>query len=68
MTFSVKLCFAVLAVYFAAALFGEAQYRVARARDVTPAYNVVKTLYRCTVIFYIFFAGFIYRRRNILSA
>jgi peptide/nickel transport system permease protein len=44
--FSVKLCFAVLALYFAAALCGEVQYRVARARDVTPAYNVVDTAQR----------------------
>ena len=41
MKLSVKLCFAALAVYFAAAVFGEVQYRVARARDVTPAYNAV---------------------------
>jgi peptide/nickel transport system permease protein len=38
---SIKLCFAVLALYFAAALAGEIQYRVAVARDVTPAYNAV---------------------------
>lgn len=38
---SVKLCFAVLAIYLGAAVYGEIQYRVARARDVTPAYNVV---------------------------
>ena len=43
MKFSVKLCLAVLALYFGAAVFGEVQYRVARARDVTPAYNVVDT-------------------------
>ena len=43
MRLSVKLCFVVLAVYAAAALFGEVQYRVARYRDVTPAYNVVDT-------------------------
>ena len=41
MKFSVKLCLVVLAVYLAAALYGEVQYRVARMRDVTPAYNVV---------------------------
>lgn len=46
MKFSVKLCFAVLALYLAAALCGEVQYRVARARDVTPAYNVVDTAQR----------------------
>ena len=43
MRFSVKLCLAVLAVYLAAALFGEFQYRRARYLDVTPAYNVVNT-------------------------
>lgn len=37
----VKLCLVAIALYFAAALFGEVQYRVARFRDVTPAYNVV---------------------------
>jgi hypothetical protein len=41
MKLSVKLCFAALAVYFAAALFGEVQYRVAQYRDVTPTYNTV---------------------------
>jgi peptide/nickel transport system permease protein len=41
--FSIKLCFAVLALYLAAAVFGEVQYRVARHRDVTPVYNVVNT-------------------------
>lgn len=43
MRFSVKLAFAVLAVYFATALFGEVQYRVAKIRDVTPTYNQVNT-------------------------
>ena len=43
MKFSVKLCLVVLAAYFAAAVFGEVQYRLAAARDVTPAYNVVDT-------------------------
>ena len=43
MKFSVRLCLVVLAAYFAAALFGEVQYRLAVARDVTPAYNVVDT-------------------------
>ena len=43
MKLSVKLCFAALALYFGAALFGEVQYRVARYRDVTPAYNRVDT-------------------------
>ena len=36
-----KLCLAVIAAYFALAVFGEVQYRVAQARDVTPSYNVV---------------------------
>ena len=42
MRLSVKLCLCVLALYLAAALFGEVQYRVAKWRDVTPAYNVVR--------------------------
>ena len=46
MKLSVKLCLAVLALYAAAALFGEIQYRVARSRDVIPAYNVVDTTSR----------------------
>ena len=33
----------MLAAYAAAAVFGEVQYRVAKSRDVTPAYNVVNT-------------------------
>ena len=41
MKLSVRLCLAVLALYFAAALWGEVQYRVAAWRDTTPAYNVV---------------------------
>ena len=41
MRLSVKLCLLTLALYAAAALFGEVQYRVARCRDVTPAYNIV---------------------------
>ena len=36
-----KLCLAVIAAYFALAVFGEVQYRLAQARDVTPSYNVV---------------------------
>ena len=43
MKLSVKLCFAVLALYAAAALWGEGQYRLARFNDVTPAYNRVNT-------------------------
>lgn len=41
MKFSVKLCLAALAIYIGAAVFGEVQYRVAKARDVTPEYNQV---------------------------
>ncbi len=41
MRLSVKLCLAALAVYAAAALFGEAQYRIAKFRDVEPQYNAV---------------------------
>ena len=33
----------MLALYTAAAVFGEIQYRIASVRDVTPAYNVVNT-------------------------
>ena len=36
-----KLCLGVIAAYFALAVFGEVQYRVAQARDITPGYNVV---------------------------
>ena len=36
----------VLAAYAAAAAFGEIQYRVARVRDVTPAYNRVDSANR----------------------
>ena len=43
MKLSVKICLAAIALYALAALFGEVQYRVARFRDVTPAYNVVNT-------------------------
>ena len=43
MKLSAKLCIAALAVYAAAALFGEAQYRIARFRDAEPAYNAVNT-------------------------
>ena len=41
MKLSVKLCLGILALYAGAALFGEIQYRVARAKDATPAYNRV---------------------------
>ena len=37
----IKICFVAIAVYFAAAIFGEVQYRIAKYRDVTPSYNVV---------------------------
>ena len=36
-----RLCLAVIAAYFTLAVYGEVQYRIAHARDVTPAYNVV---------------------------
>ena len=41
MPVGVRLCLVAIAVYFGAAVFGEAQYRVAKLRDVTPVYNVV---------------------------
>ena len=37
-----RICVAAIFVYLAFALFGEVQYRVARGRDVTPAYNLVR--------------------------
>ena len=40
------MCLVVLAAYAAAAVFGEVQYQVAKARDVTPVYNVVDTAHR----------------------
>ena len=42
MKLSVKLSLLVLAAYLATAVFGEIQYRIARVRDVTPAYGVVR--------------------------
>ena len=39
--FGIKLCLVAIAVYCGAAIFGEVQYRLAKYRDVTPAYNVV---------------------------
>ncbi|MGN0833137.1 MAG: ABC transporter permease [Kiritimatiellia bacterium] len=39
MRLSTRVCLAVLALYAAVAAFGEVQYRIARWRDVTPAYN-----------------------------
>ena len=44
--FSVKICLVVLIAYFAAAIYGEVQYRVARTLDVTPSYNVVRPNFR----------------------
>ena len=43
MRLSVRICLAVLFAYACAAAFGEAQYRIARAQDRTPAYNRVDT-------------------------
>lgn len=43
---SFRVSLVVLVVYALVALFGEVQYRVAHARDVTPAYNVVDTDHR----------------------
>ncbi len=40
MKFSIKLCLVLLVAYLGAAIYGEVQYRLAHARDVTPAYNV----------------------------
>ena len=41
MRFSTRICLVALALYAGAALFGEAQYRLAQFRDVTPVYNRV---------------------------
>ena len=41
MKFSVRLSLVLLALYALAAAFGEVQYRIARAKDVTPGYNQV---------------------------
>ena len=40
--FGAKVCVFAIAAYFAVALFGEVQYRVAKFSDSTPAYNVVR--------------------------
>ena len=40
--FGAKLCVFAILAYLAVAVFGEVQYRVAKYRDVTPAYNVVR--------------------------
>ncbi len=37
-----RICLVVIAAYFATAMYGEVQYRLARARDTVPAYNVVR--------------------------
>ena len=36
-----KIAFGVIIAYFAVAVYGEVNYRMAKARDVTPPYNVV---------------------------
>ena len=41
MPLGVRLCIVAIVIYFGAAVYGEVQYRVAKLRDVTPAYNVV---------------------------
>lgn len=41
MKVSIKLCLAVLGLYFAVALFGEVQYHIAQANDETAVYNQV---------------------------
>ena len=46
MPLSVRACLAALALYAGAAAFGEVQYRVARFRDVTPAYSWVDAAQR----------------------
>ena len=37
-----KLCVFAILAYLALAVYGEVQYRTAKLRDVTPAYNVVR--------------------------
>ena len=46
LSFGFRACLVVLAAYAGAAAFGEAQYRLARARDVTPAYARVDAAQR----------------------
>ncbi len=46
MKLSVKLCLIVAFAYFAAAIYGEVQYRLAEIGDVTAAYNLVDTTAR----------------------
>jgi len=43
---STRLCLIVIALYCAAAAYGEVVYRVARARDRPPAYNQIHEMYR----------------------
>ena len=40
---TIKVCFAILFLYLAAAIYGEVQYLIADFRDETAAYNVVNT-------------------------
>ena len=44
--FGARLALAVIAVYAAAGVYGEIQYRDSRSRDVTAAYNVVREHHR----------------------
>lgn len=37
-----KVSLVVIAAYFSLAMYGEVQYRIAKARDVTPSYNEVR--------------------------
>ena len=41
LSFGAWLCLVVIAAYFGLAVYGEVQYRLAKANDVTPVYNVV---------------------------
>ena len=51
MSRSARICLWTLALYLCAAAFGEFQYRVARMRDETPAYNAVRLDCRCLAPF-----------------
>lgn len=44
---ALRIPLAVIAAYTAMAVWGEAEYRLARLRDATPAYNVVAEAHRC---------------------
>ena len=46
MKISSKICLFVLTIYALFAVYGEVQYRVARIRDVVPAYNVSNPSHR----------------------